>query len=219
MWTYTKTPILPSRRRQRMKRENAGRGDRPVERLSVSGFPAGLVASIVTFVAIVSGLLISSSKSEFGAFLALVFASSAGGSFVGFLVGAPGLRSGDEEQQEANERGWADRLGIFGNWVTGAAFVLLVANGAEVADWFASMTATVAKGSGGRADIVYQYSLGAWMIAAAGLGFTIGFMQMVTTGRNLIGAANKVKGAANGRQEAAEAPAQSAEAAKEGPGH
>lgn len=212
-------PIRSSRRSGRPQVEKPRDEEDDAGGLSRFGFRAAWVAVIIMIAAIVSGLLISRSTSEYGAFVALVLASAAGGSFAGFLVGAPGLGSGDEEQQKANERGWADRLGVFGNWVTGAAFVLVVANGAELAGWFSSMTATIARRDGGHSDVLYQYSLGAWMIAAASLGFTVGFMQMVTTGRGLIGAAHKAEAAANAAQAAAEEAAQSAEAARAGPVH
>lgn len=187
--------------------------ERPSVRLPWSGFPAGLVGIVVVALGVGSGALVTRSKSEFGAFLALVLASGAGGSFAGFLVGGPGLESGDKAAEKANERGWADRLGVFGNWITGAAFVLIVGNAGEIVDWFSSMTGAVAKGAGGHGDTLFQYALGSWMIAAASLGFAVGFMQMVTTGRRLIGAASKAEAAADSAEAAATTAAKAAEAA------
>lgn len=183
------------------------------DRPSISPFPAAILGIAIAAAVLGAGLLVSRSGADFGAFLTLVLASAAGGAFAGFLVGAPGLEGGDKSTEKANERGWAQRLGVFGNWVTGAAFVLAVANGADIADWFSSMTRTVAGSEAGRRVILYQYSLAASMIAAASLGFTLGFMQMVTTGRNLIGAAAKAEAAADAAQTAAKEAAASAEAA------
>lgn len=149
--------------------------------------------------------------------MALTIASLACGGLAGFLVGGPGLGSGDDLTRQANERGWADRLGVFGNWVTGAAFVLVTANAAEIADWFARLTRSVGRADRAVAqeDMLYQYALGAWMIAAAALGFTFGFMQMVTTGRTLISKAAAAAAQIEKAAEAATAAAAKAEAASE----
>lgn len=195
-----------------MNKTGGSRDGAPGGKWPWSGFPAALIAIPVVIVSLGSGVLVSRSSREFGTFLAIVLAGCAGGAFAGFLVGAPGLESGDTATVTANKKGWADRLGVFGNWVTGAAFVLVVANAGEIADWFASMTRTLADTNSGQGDDLYQYSLGAVAIAAAMLGFTIGFMQMVTTGRQLIGAAAKAEAAA---EEAAASAVEAAAAASE----
>ncbi len=172
-----------------------------------TGFPAAYVAVLLVALAGVTGWLAAGTKERFGVLVALIVASCASGALTGFLVGAPGLASGDEATEKANEKGWADRLGVFGNWITGAAFVLVVANAGEITAWFSSMTRKVAASGNGDplyADTVYQYALGAWMIAAAGLGFLLGFVQMVTTGRQAIEAAAKAKEAARVAESAAE---------------
>ena len=61
---------------------------------------------------------------------------------------------------------------------------------AKIGEWFARLTRSLGQAGGTAAvshgNLLYQYTLGAWMIAAGGLGFSVGFMQMVTTGRDLI---------------------------------
>ena len=176
------------------------------------GFNAGIIAVAVIIAAVVSGVLMAPDAEGIGAFLALMVASAAAGGFVGFLVGAPGLAAGDDSTDKANEKGWANRLGVFGNWITGAAFVLAIANAAEIADWFSDVTRTVAENGRSEPEVAFQYGLGAWMIAAAALSFTVGFMQMVTTGKRLIDAASDAKESA---ALAASAATIAAEAAKE----
>jgi len=109
-----------------------------------SGFPAGLFGGLIGVAALASGGMVSNGKEEFGAFLALTIACCATGALVGFLVGSPGLAMGDDAADKANERGWASRLGVFGNWITGAAFVLVSANAGKIVEWFASVTRKVA---------------------------------------------------------------------------
>lgn len=177
------------------------------------GFPAALIAVLVVAAAAATMGGVARSGSEFGLFVALVAASLAGGGFVGWVIGGPGLGSGEDATAKANERGWADRLGILGNWLTGAAFVLVVARAGQIVDWFARMTRTIAVRSGGQGDTSFQYAVGAWMITAASLGFIIGFMQMSTTGRVLLGKAKQASDAAQKAEVAAESAERSAEAA------
>lgn len=142
-------------------------------------------------------------------------ASAAAGAFVGFLVGGPGLAAGNDATDRANEKGWANRLGVFGNWITGAAFVLAIANASDIAEWFSDVTRAVSEDNDGNAEVVFQYGLGAWMIAAVGLGFTVGFMQMVTTGKSLIDAAAQAREAAVTASAAADAAKDAAKVATE----
>ncbi len=145
------------------------------------GYIPVIVGVVVLGAAVASWLMVSDSWVERGTFLSLVLVSFAGGGVIGLIVGGPGAGPGDAGTDDANSEGWSARLGVFGNWITGAAFALVIANASEIVEWFSSLT-EAASSTGENADLA-QYALGAWMIAAAIGGFIIGFIQMVTNGR------------------------------------
>lgn len=160
------------------------------------GVPFALAASFC-------GIVVADTRGQFAQFISLAFAALCLGGMVGFLVGGPGSGPGDSGRDAANQAGWGQRLGVFGNWITGAAFALVIANAGAIADWFAALTALAAD-QGGQIDQTYRLTLGAWALASAGVGFVIGFFQMATEGPGLLnrranaGVAAAPQGAATG---------------------
>jgi hypothetical protein len=139
---------------------------------------------------------VTETEKEQWAFVAIVLASLAVGALVGFVVGGPGAETGTDGTDKANREGWGGRLGVFGTWLTGAAFALAIANAGAIAGWFASMTASISAATGagpepGAPDALFQFAIGAWMVIAAAAGFAVGFMQMATTGRRLLAQAQQ----------------------------
>lgn len=164
------------------------------------GVPFALAASFC-------GIVVADTRGQFALFVSLAFAALCLGGMVGFLVGGPGSGPGDEGRDQSNQAGWGQRLGVFGNWITGAAFALVIANAGAIADWFAELTALAAD-EGGEVDQIYRLTLGAWALAAAGVGFVLGFFQMATEGRDLLNRVRAVEAQLAGTDvEADRAPA------------
>ena len=144
-----------------------------------------VVGIAVAIGGVIALALFSTSKREFGTVLTCSAAAFAVGSLLGFLIGGPGADGGEEGTKTANSSGWSSRLGVFGTWLTGAAFALALSNWSELSNWFATVTRTAATPTAGDVRLSTQYAFGAAMITAASGGFIFGFMQMATAGRRL----------------------------------
>jgi hypothetical protein len=177
-----------------------------------------LVAIILLFVTGILVILVAGrDNAERASMLALVLCALVAGGLTGALVVSPGAASGESGTASANEEGWVRRLGIFGSWITGAAFVLLIAKAAAVETWFVHLTGSVAGIDSGpvtQRAVLVQYALGGLLIAAAAGGFIFGFVLMATDGRIVFAKAaasdrmmariNKVESRAGRAEESAE---------------
>jgi hypothetical protein len=177
----------------------------------LEGFPAKYVAIFIVVLTIVMCALVADSGAEWAMMTALILAATVFGALVGVLIGAPGAEGGDSGTAAANKAGWASRLGVFGTWLTGAAFALVVVNASDIVDWFSRQTEAIAT-SNGQLDSQLRYTLSALLIAAVVLGLLGGFFGMVTLGRTAISDAEKRAGEAADKAEQA---ANRAETAKQ----
>ena len=152
-------------------------------------------------------VLWAESRADAALSVALMLAGFTVASVVGFLIGGPGAASGEDGTEAANKEGWGSRIGVFGSWLTGAAFALVIANAGEIVDWFANLTRTVAT-KGDEVDTSLQYTVGALIIASVALGFLLGVSGMLTFGRVAFSKSQKAA------EEAAKRAAVAAEAAQ-----